>query len=251
MKRDSRPLKPVRRPSELFRRKLDHYALAAGAAAACALVCAPAAAEVIFTRANVVLGPNNLHIYQLDLNNDGLTDFVIESRLTATTSGGDQKLLITDPIPTLKGVEVNGAVGDAGEAGNAAALYSGALIGQGRHFWGFLLGSVRVAPGGSSFTRGDWINVTNRYLGLKFEINREIHYGWARLTVVEKEQNLQATLTGYAYETVANRPIITGPTETASDAQSSTSPQPASLGLLAAGTTGLSARRREQAAPTP
>jgi len=66
---------------------------------------------------------------------------------------------------------------------------------------------------------GYWLNggkgVKNRYLGLKFAIRGRIHYGWARLsvTITHGRPYITATLTGFAYETVANRPIITGHTK--------------------------------------
>ncbi len=244
MKRDTRPLKPVRKPSELTQKKLTHYALAAGAAAACALACTPLSeAEVVFTRTDVVLGQNYRHSYDLDLNNDGMPDFVIASISVGTSnhSAGHQSVFITETPPVWDGVQLNFVVADPLNNG-AAALYAGAVVCPGRKLGGRQLASVRFGSGGSSFPVGDWINVTNRYLGLRFQINGETHYGWARLTV-EYQHGLQTTLTGYAYETIANRPIITGPTEIASNKQPTILPERASLGLLAAGAPGLSARK--------
>ena len=43
----------------------------------------------------------------------------------------------------------------------------------------------------------------------KFLIKGKFHYGWARLST----QGMTDTLTGYAYETIANKPIITGKTK--------------------------------------
>jgi hypothetical protein len=58
-----------------------------------------------------------------------------------------------------------------------------------------------------------------------------------------------ATLTGYAYETVPNKPIIAG--QTKGSAETSVGPDaaltaPAPLGLLALGSHGLSIWRREE-----
>jgi hypothetical protein len=98
---------------------------------------------------------------------------------------------------------------------------------------------------------GPWKNSVNRFLGLKFLINGEIHYGWARLTVLaDKNRELvSAKLTGYAYETVANRPIVAGQTSGTVEGASVT-PTPiehpqVQLGLLALGSGGLDAWRRE------
>ena len=84
---------------------------------------------------------------------------------------------------------------------------------------------------------------TGPYLGFKFLIDGEIHYGWARVNVHANFLDLSATLTGYAYETVANRPILTGFTHGSMDASSDASqqtqpPVAGSLGRLAIGAAG-------------
>ena len=76
-----------------------------------------------------------------------------------------------------------------------------------------------TTPTGRIRFGGPWANdgngVKNRYLGLKFAIKGKTHYGWARLNVSMTgplQVNITATLTGYAYETIPNKPIITGKT---------------------------------------
>ena len=103
---------------------------------------------------------------------------------------------------------------------------------------------------------GQWKDAKNKYIGLKFIINGKVHYGWARLNVklVIKTETavINATLTGYAYETIPNKPIIAGKTHGADDAEPPTpaalttrTPKPATLGVLAMGWPGLSIWRRE------
>ena len=107
------------------------------------------------------------------------------------------------------------------------------------------MGAAISSPGGGQY-RGNWIHVVNRYLGLKFQLNGETHFGWARLTVkLSLQAPMQVLLTGYAYETQPNTPIIAGQ-EHGPDtrALSEGAPQPASLGVLALGAQGLSAWRR-------
>jgi hypothetical protein len=110
---------------------------------------------------------------------------------------------------------------------------------------------------------GRWANIRGRYLGLKFRIKSKIHYGWARLNVAVGHSRITATLTGYAYEAIANKPIIAGQTagQTAGQikepdeidnspeqpnpaALSVPTPESATLGALAMGAPGLSIRRR-------
>jgi hypothetical protein len=50
---------------------------------------------------------------------------------------------------------------------------------------------------------------------VKFEIKGKYHYGWARMSVTCQGGRLgyTPTLTGYAYETIANKAIIAGKTK--------------------------------------
>jgi hypothetical protein len=115
----------------------------------------------------------------------------------------------------------------------------------------------------TNHTYGKWINVNNRYLGLKFKIKGKFHYGWARLSVHNFINDISATLTGYAYETIPNKPIITGKTKGEDDSSVEQpnpadpspdasltdpipAPQPASLGALAMGARVLSIWRRKE-----
>jgi len=83
---------------------------------------------------------------------------------------------------------------------------------------------------------GPWQNVTGQYLGLKFYIKSEVHYGWARFNVGNGQY---PTLTGYAYETIPNKPIIAGKTK----GPDVVTMQPASLGHLARGASAIPAWR--------
>jgi hypothetical protein len=112
------------------------------------------------------------------------------------------------------------------------------------------MGVVSASNGGPPTYDGPWAPAggteKNRYVGLKFVIGGQIHFGWARFNVrmrLPRQGGLVAVLTGYAYETVANKPILTGQTKGADLAQAQ--PEPATLGRLAEGATGLEAWRPE------
>src|SRR5262249_14283594 len=121
------------------------------------------------------------------------------------------------------------------------------------------------------YEKGQWLNVTGRYLGFRFRIKGKAHYGWARLNVRLSHYTLDATLTGYAYETVTTKPIIAGKTkggegefpehtyvEDPDDLGSGASltapipdtPEAATLGALAMGAPGLSIWRRKESVST-
>ena len=97
----------------------------------------------------------------------------------------------------------------------AKALGAGQKIGSSQRFVsqglnGVLMGEAIESPGGGQY-RCNWIHVVNLYLGLKFQINGEAHFGWKRLSVrILMNQPLQAFVSGYAYETQAKTPIIAG-----------------------------------------
>jgi hypothetical protein len=117
-----------------------------------------------------------------------------------------------------------------------------------------------VACGTTSYKKmhrsGPWINVQQKYLGLKFLINGQTHYGWARFTVHQVTYcKMRAELTGYAYESDANTPIVTGQTSDAEPLGQLLSPAPSqqadlstagSLGDLALGAPSLAAWMRKE-----
>jgi hypothetical protein len=92
-------------------------------------------------------------------------------------------------------------------------------------------------------TLGSWADVKNRYLGVTFTARGKIHYGWARLTVELSRKPFKATviLTGYASETIPNKPIIAGKTK----GPDVVSGQPATLGHLAHGASAIPAWRAD------
>lgn len=83
----------------------------------------------------------------------------------------------------------------------------------------------------------------------------EVHYGWARMSVT-CNNGYSILLTGYAYETIPNKPIIAGKTKGEDDIDpgpgaSLTGPTPdiphtAMLGALALGAPGVSVWRRKE-----
>jgi hypothetical protein len=100
---------------------------------------------------------------------------------------------------------------------------------------------------GNSAYFGPWLGVQNKYMGFEFNIKGAAHFGWARFS---SPTTGPITLTGYAYETVSLKPIVTGDTGGNNDDEDSVdqekpaaaSPQAAGLGKLALGARGKTAR---------
>jgi hypothetical protein len=247
---------PASKLSALLNQRLNLYALSASAAGVSLLALAqPAEGKIIYTKTHAVIGFNG--IYGLDLNHDGTVDFIIQQR----TYG-----------PLWNDLEVTGAVGNGVEAGGfelAAALVSGAPISSHQAFlFSSSFYGQQMAYGGNTLRSsrrtvvgGKWVNVSNRYLGFKFEIQGQFHYGWARLSVQAQGHKITATLTGYAYETVPGKAISAGQTHAEAEHSSTTiskhnpaeaivqpphsTPRPLSLGSLALGASSISLRRRQ------
>lgn len=217
--------------SRSIHEQLNMYALAASAAGVGILALSqPAEARVIYTKTHHVIGTNG--IYNLDLNHDGTIDFLLLESGTPTFNGtrASNALLAKEAL----GNAVQGSIGRYNRQ-FAAALKQGARIGPGKHFiHGGVNGETMVATWVTDLGQGptgQWLNVTNRYLGLKFEIHGKTHYGWARLTVkLPGNYLINATLTGYAYETIPGKSILAGQTSNNDEGNSK-----GSLGNLALG----------------
>jgi hypothetical protein len=232
------------------------YALAASAAGVGVMALVqPVEAKIVYTPAHVAIGGHGSQIYDLDLNHDGVTDFTLTYTHSCDVGG------------CFYAMGPGGKPGNAIEGGRknsrpfARALREGAQVSFRQHFSdSAVMASAFVWSTGGLFESGPWVNVKNRYLGLKFKIYGKVHYGWARLNVSVDHGPIRALLTGYAYETIPNKPIIAGTTKDRADkpnneedfgpGASLTSPitdkpQPATLGALAMGAPGLSIWRRE------
>jgi hypothetical protein len=246
---------PFQRPlalPETVQRRLNAYALAASAAGVSVLALSgPAEAKIVYTPTHVVMNSSNDIYHPLDLNNDGVKDF----SFAAYHETGMSSQFAFLRCRSLGTNSVLGGPTSARRWGDAAAFPPGIHIGAGRPYANHnTMARAGIFTDGSSI-QGPWANggkgVKDRYLGLKFAINGKTHYGWARLNVrlgrLDSEVYIKATLTGYAYETIPDKAIITGKTK----GKDVITLQPASLGRLAQGPSGLQAwRGRNSVAPT-
>lgn len=219
------------------------YATTAGAVGVALLAAAPPAeAEVVYTKARVTISSQ----YHLDLNHDGIGDFNIRFCSCEPES--------TPLIVSSRRNVGNMVIEQPGFFYAPAALMNGAPIGPKQPFktvYGniMILAAAGYSTSGKPTSYGQWLGVTDRYLGVKFTIKGEVHYGWARLTVGKRISHV--VLTGYAYETVANKPIKAGQTtETAQaemkDASFALPSQGPTLGMLARGADAMEIWRRKE-----
>jgi hypothetical protein len=219
-------------------KRLTIYALAAGGAGVVLLGVRPAAAEIIYTPKDVKLTKGSLFI---DLDLDGVPDFNLGFHTMESFTYQDGRYTGRK----LLGGAINASV--VASNGSAAALAAGSVISSGRKFKDvttkraqmMLAESFESSSGlRDSSARGNWKNVQSRYLGLKFKINGQTHYGWARFRVrYSGYTRITATLLGYAYETNADQSIHAGQTSEAQIGEVTPS-STGGLGMLALGVNG-------------
>jgi len=254
--KSARPNVPV--VSNRIDQQMKFYSAAAVAAGVSMLALGqPAQGEVVVTKKTIPI-PVSSYFFPppkpvlLDLNHDGVNDFSFSLYSFAYHSFD-----IDLTVRPLDGGAVVGAA-NAEDGFYASALAHGAKIGPSAHFSSKGDADIERAHGfnaSSKYSRhlyGDWgNNPVNRYVGVKFLIKGETHYGWVRLTVKTEPKGFSATITEYAYETVANKKISAGSTSTsASENQAQNEAEQRirpSLGMLARGADGLALWRRDDA----
>lgn len=229
---DSTNCKPCSILNSHLDKRLLTYIAAAGAAGVGVLALAqPADARVVYTPANRSITSDS----RLDLNNDGIPDYAFHSNFNICGTCGYFDVLAIKFNKVLS---------------HAQPLAAGISVGPGGKFNG--LGGDMVnwcTCSGNPSTDGPWVGIQNEYMGFEFNIKGTAHFGWARFSVTDKGA---ITLTGYAYETVSLKAILTGDTTGSDDDEESVdqpdasvaSPQlqPVGLGHLALGIAGKTAQ---------
>jgi hypothetical protein len=209
-------------------KSLAAYASAAVATGVSFLaITSSAHAEIVYTPAHTRIPPGPVAV-PLDLNHDGVADFSFFNSLT--TNGAPHLRLAPKTNNEMWGR------GGGGSIRFASALPAGRKVGADKTYFGTSTNGTMAGLGGTpsgsgTTTWGQWLFTKRRYLGLKFVINGQIHYGWARVDVPDLRH---VVLTGYAYETIPGKPIITGKTKAADVVAL----EPAGLGRLAQGSAG-------------
>jgi hypothetical protein len=208
------------RLSDSLNRQLNTYALVASAAGVSGLALAGASeAKVVYTQTHQVTRAR-VPLY-IDLNHDGIKDFALRTRYYAGS-------YFSAGLDASGYRNFNNAVAGRRFSRSsyflsaASALPAGARIGPERKFpvhHPFMAVELFNRVHTSQYSDvGPWVDkgkgVRNRYLGLKFVIHGKVHYGWARLSVTlghhRQYDDVSATLTGYAYETIPKKPIVAG-----------------------------------------
>src|SRR5579863_756416 len=210
MTRSPRPRRTANLSKSLHQ-QINMYALAAGAAGVGMLALAqPAEGKIIYTPADLWIAQGSSVL--LDVNHDGIADFSLSLYSVGITTYEVIDFLGVTP-------RSNNQVWWSGSVW-AAALPKNVRVDSAAPF---TANSRYMVTLGTHYSRrfggGPWLGVKQAYLGFQLQINGKTHYGWARLHVIAQldppvmPQLIAATLTGYAYETIPNKAIITGKTK--------------------------------------
>jgi hypothetical protein len=240
--------------SESLYKQLNMHGLAATAAGVSFIALAhPSEAKIVYTPAHKNVGSSTF----IDLNHDGINDFKLSLTRRQSCLGFCSTSGTTNA--SLAGKGLGKANQLYGQGKFASALPAGVHVGPKGKFPGedrmaYVHATDEINKDFSGPWAGSGGGVQHRFLGLKFTIHGKTHFGWARLDVtIGRSATMNATLTGYAYETIPGKPIITGKTKGPDNnvgqpeaALTIPTPQANTLGALALGTDGLSIWRREE-----
>lgn len=180
-----------------------------GALSAVLGLAAEANGQIIYTDINPDEGGAGV-TYNLDMDNDGAP----EVQFIQYNYYGIIDILYGYQNVSA-GVRMIGGAGSSSSTvfGYPSVLNSGAVISAANANWnsGYyqLLNANDCGGFYGYFTGGQWCNVTDKYIGIKFMIGTNTHYGWARLDVTGSDA---WTIKDYAYNATPNAPINAGQT---------------------------------------
>jgi hypothetical protein len=155
--------------------------------------------------------------YNLDLNNDAITDFIL------TTFRVDPPQIGNETISRVNAIPLNGnAVKDTLVYSDTvsiplqlnAVIDSNLLLNQSWQTSGsqILKNGVYGGSLANDTTWGLWDSLADYYLGLRLLQSGQTHYGWVRLRVDVTSFYASLIVKDYAYNSIPNQPILAGQT---------------------------------------
>jgi hypothetical protein len=183
--------------------RISKYTAVAGAVVS----AAGAQAQVVYTDVNPDYSHdapenNGFAIYPLDLNNDQTVDFLVASRDTVTANA---HVRFTLAVPYGAG---NAVAGDTpSNYDYALALDINTMVDSTLN-WIAASNTMAYNTDSNNPYNENWNGVTDKYLGLKFIVGGNTHYGWARLDSYAIGDSV--VVKDYAFEATPNVGILTG-----------------------------------------
>ena len=177
---------------------------------------ASANAQIIYTDVNpdstiTCIGSACTKSYNVDLNNDGVSDYSISS-------------IRNGNICQHGGLVYRSSVSVSALNTNAVVAVTNTTYPLAMNFDNVISSGLSLSASGFVFnkywgncgtgTLNLWPNSVDRYLGLKLIVGANTYYGWARMQVVFGSQPT-FIIKDYAYNTIPNQPIRAGETSCA------------------------------------
>jgi len=164
------------------------------------ILATPVAAIIIYTPLRTTV--NDDGEIPIDLNRDGTPDFTVQvsSRRGVIVCRGNPTFIVS-----VKIIPNNAGGGVVTSSPSIAQLLPlGADISSSSNFE-FNNPETIFAYNGCPMTRA-----VAGYVGLAFQINGATHYGWTYVQVYMEAYSVRTTVFNYAYESIADRDIVTG-----------------------------------------
>ncbi|MEZ4795634.1 MAG: T9SS type A sorting domain-containing protein [Flavobacteriaceae bacterium] len=165
--------------------------------------------QIIYTDVDPDGGGTNA-LFELDFNNDGASEYVI---LNNFASGSYDVLRIFPYTLSASAFNTNAILGSSASAGAYKypfALNSGAMISSGLTSWINDSDFQTMNWNSCAYANSNWCGETDKFLGLRFDISGNTHYGWARLDVPLAPNTW--VIKDFAYNSTPDAPIMAGQT---------------------------------------
>jgi hypothetical protein len=196
-------------------KRLKAYSAVAGAAL---LIPGTAAAEIQYTDVDpdeTLTTPGDL--FEVDFNGDGTVDMNLALVTGTGTYGG------TALYQNFAWAFGYGYGSFAGSTQSFGAIFyfpfaynSGDMIGSSAQWQNAsAVGSMNYLTsvgGAPAYQGGNWVNATDKYLGCRFVVAGNFHYGWIRMDVGTAGPSNFITIKGFAFEDVPDAEIEAGAT---------------------------------------
>jgi hypothetical protein len=184
--------------SQKFSKKLASY----GALSMAIAGLTDASGQIVYTDVDPDFAGGVTIDYGLDLNNDGTIDFNIDA---GTVSSGMFFAVQMDN----NGITGNSVLGSEPSYIYPFALDAGAPVSSGQTSF-YSSGTLNFASCYLGNGGSNWCGVADKFLGLKFQVDGNTHYGWARLDLSASGDSF--TVKDYAYNSVPDEAIVAGQT---------------------------------------
>lgn len=189
-----------------LQRKLSAYAATTAGAVALA---GSADAQIIYTDVNPDAVVSDTVYYDLDMDGDAVVDFVFATEGYTTSYGPVNLSMLYVPVAA------NAVLGSLymGSYPLPFVMNNGDSISSTNTSWndgsvngGLQYLSVLTPYGGY----GNWQGQTDKYVGVRFNIGSNTHYGWVRLSVSANADTI--IIKDYAYNSQPNIGLLAGET---------------------------------------